>query len=182
MEIVLIRHGKPVSANNPRVTAAGYASWVRDYNHSSVSESSRPCTTLQHKFREHYIVSSDLRRAMESAYIWQGREPMETHAEFREMDIPRYRLPLKLKAWTWLYLSRAFWTLGATGPFESFTEARVRAKKASRRLVQLAETHERVVLFGHGYMNLYVRKELLSLGWKVTEKSNKYWGVSCLKT
>ncbi len=182
MEIIFIRHGKPVSATNPIVCSGGYANWVRRYNQSGVANDSRPPSNLKNRFHNHYIVSSDLRRAIESSEICTNKTPKEKLQVLREMDIPRYRLPFKFKAWTWLYLSRVLWTLGMKGDFESYKEAKMRSKTACKKLIQLAHEHEKVVVFGHGYMNLHIRKELISAGWHLTDKSNKYWGVSCLNT
>ena len=174
MEIILIRHGKPESATNPLVTSGGYANWVRRYNQSSVACDSRPPSQLRDRLNNHYIVSSDLRRAVESAEICSGQTPKEKHPILREMDIPRYRMPFKFRAWTWLYLSRFLWTLGVKGTFESYKEARLRSKTACQKLIQLACKHDKIVVFGHGYMNLHIRKELISNGWSMSEKSNKY--------
>ncbi|WP_395342270.1 hypothetical protein PN836_000545 [Ningiella sp. W23] len=69
MEIVLVRHGKPASASNQKLNAAGFANWVRNYNHALVSDSSRPNTHLRERFDGFYVVSSDLPRAIDSAKI-----------------------------------------------------------------------------------------------------------------
>ena len=70
--------------------------------------------------------------------------------------------------------------LGVSGPFESYQYARERAKLAAQQLIELATIEGKVVLFGHGYMNLHIRRALAKQGWKVHSKSNAYWGVSTL--
>lgn len=181
MEIILVRHGKPESATNPRLTALGYTHWVRRYNRSKVAADSFPCHTLSQRVDAHYLVASDLPRAIDSVQICLKRQPTMVDADFREMEIPRYRLPFKLKAWTWVYLSRGLWMLGLKGSFESFQAAKLRAERGCEKLIALAEVHDKVVLFGHGYMNLYLRKALIARGWQVKVKSNQYWGVSHLE-
>lgn len=179
-EIVLIRHGKPVSAANRKVNAAGFAGWVRQYHHARVSEASRPAFEFQREFAGHYVVASDLPRAIHSCEIATGKAPADISALYREMAIPRYKLPLRLRAWSWVYLNRGLWMLGKTGPFESYNEARQRARLAVTSLINLSETHHHVVLFAHGYLNLHLRRYLQQEGWQLQAKSNQYWGVTRL--
>ena len=180
MEIVLIRHGKPASANNPVVNACEYSKWIRRYNFSAVAKHSRP-KIINTQYKAFYLVASDYKRAIHSANIYTGKNPQEIDKLFREMEIPRYKLALKLKAWHWVYLSRALWMLGFKGPFESFSQAKQRADIAADRLITVAKSQDKVILFGHGYMNRYIRKSLMKKGWLLNSKSNAYWGVTCLK-
>ncbi len=180
MEIILIRHGKPTSATNPRVDASGYAQWVRQYNASNVSINSRPKAIIE-RYKSFYSLSSDLSRAIHSANIYSGKYPEEVDRLYREMEIPRYKLPFLLKAWHWLYLSRILWMIGYKGSFESFEQAKQRAELAALKLIEVAQEKSDVVLFGHGYMNRYIRKALMNKGWILTSKSNAYWGVTRLE-
>jgi len=97
------------------------------------------------------------------------------------MDIPRYKLPFKLKAMTWVYLCRALWMLGLKGSFESYRSAKKRSERAAEELIELANIKGKVVLFGHGYMNLHIRKILIQKGWSLNCKSNGFWGLSSLE-
>lgn len=181
MEIILIRHGKPTSANNPTLDASNYAKWIRQYNFSDVAKSSRP-ESIDVRYKSFYVLSSDLKRAIHSSNIYLGKSPEQIHKLYREMEIPRYKLPFQLKAWTWVYLSRVLWMLGREGPFESFKEAKLRAGLAADELIKTAKKQDSVVLFGHGFMNLYIRKSLVSKGWLLNSKCNAYWGVTHLET
>ena len=180
MKIILIRHGKPTSANNPIVNACGYAKWIRRYNFSDVAANSRP-ESINNQYKSFYSLSSDLTRAIHSANIYVGKPPEYIDQLYREMEIPRYKLPLQLKAWHWVYLSRLLWMLGCKGSFESFKQAKIRAEIAAEKLIELAKIQDEVVLFGHGYMNIYIRKSLISRGWGLNFKSNAYWGVTSLE-
>ena len=180
MEITLIRHGKPTSANNPVLSASEYTQWIRHYNASNVSEKSRPKDKLRLN-NSSFVISSNLTRAIHSAEIYTGEAPDKTFELFREMEIPRYKLPFRLKAWTWVYLCRAFWMLGLKGSFESYKEAKSRAEIGADKLIELAQEKGSVVLFGHGYMNLHIKKALIKKGWKLNSKSNEFWGVTKLK-
>jgi len=181
MEIILIRHGKPTSADNPVLIAAEYTQWIRRYNASDVSENSRP----ENKYDEHgssFIISSDLKRAIHSTKIYTDKLPEATFRLFREMEIPRYKFPFRLKAWTWVYLCRAFWMLGLKGSFESYKEAKTRSELAAKKLTELAQEKGKIALFGHGYMNLHIRKVLVKNGWILKNKSNEFWGVTSLES
>ncbi|NQZ89518.1 MAG: histidine phosphatase family protein [Colwellia sp.] len=163
MEIILIRHGKPTSENNPILNAVDFTKWVRRYNFSDVSKNSRPANKVD-EYKSHYIVSSDLERAIHSANIYTGQSPEFTSKLYREMEIPRYKFPFRLKAMTWVYLNRVFWMLGLEGSFESYRQAKVRAELAADNLIELAQKQDKVVLFGHGYLNLYIRRSLIKKG------------------
>ena len=181
MEIILIRHGKPTAANNPLLSASGYANWIRRYNASDIALNSRPEDEMI-DCDPYYVISSDLKRAMHSTNIYTGQGPKTTSKLYREMEIPRYKIPFQFKAWTWVYLCRAFWMLGCKGSFESFSQAKDRAAQAADNLVELAQDKDKVVLFGHGYMNRYIRKSLIKKGWQLSRKSNHFWGVTKLES
>ncbi|MDO6488383.1 histidine phosphatase family protein [Colwellia sp. 6_MG-2023] len=180
MEIILIRHGKPTSANNPMVNAAEYAKWIRRYNFSDVADNSRP-KSINTNYISQYTISSDLKRAIHSTNIYVGKKPDEINRLYREMDIPRYKLPFSLTAWQWVYFCRVLWMFGFTGSFETFKQAKQRANIAASELIKAANKQNTVVLFGHGFMNRYIRKSLIQAGWTLTSKSNDYWGVTRLK-
>ena len=181
MEIILIRHGKPSSANNPVLDACDYTKWIRRYNASKVAINSRP-ESINDKYKHFYTLSSDLKRAIHSANIYVGKSPEEVDKLYREMEIPRYKLPFKLKAWNWVFISRLLWMFGCKGPFESFTQAKLRADKAAVQLIAIAQHQEQIVLFGHGYMNRYIRKALIQKGWLLNSKSNAFWGITSLES
>lgn len=182
MEIILIRHGRPINSANDVLNAAGFANWVKNYDHSVVSEKSVPCEISQNKYKGFHLISSDLPRAIHSCEIFSGHKPHQQCALFREMEVPRYKLPFTLKAWTWVYLNRFLWMLGKKGPFESYLEARIRAKKAAYALVEIANKQDKVVLFSHGYLILHMRKYLRRQGFTQLQKSNSYWGVSVFES
>ena len=181
MKIILIRHGKPTSADNPKFGAFEYIKWIRRYNSSDVAQHSRP-DNINDIYQSYYVVSSDLNRAIHSANIYLSKSPEQIDKIYREMAIPRYKLPLQLKAWHWVYLSRFLWMLGYKGPFESFKEAKERAEIAADKLIEIAQSQDKIVLFGHGFMNRYIRKSLINKGWLLNEKNNAYWGITSLES
>ena len=181
MEILLVRHGKPTGAINPKLSAVGFANWVREYNKSKVDPNSLPPKHLKRALTEHFIVASDFARSIDSVKICVGKEPDLKLKQFREMDIPRYKLPFSFKAYTWLLINRIFWFAGFSGKVESFRNAQIRAKNSAKELQKLANIHGKVVFFGHGMLNKYIAKELNNLGWNGSSTGKKYWSVIKLK-
>ena len=189
MEIVLVRHGKPTAAiigeNSAKLSAAEYGLWVRHYNSASVDESSRPETRSLSLFNNHYVIASDLKRAVQSAQIYLNKMPEQQWPILREMHIPRYKMPFRFKTYSWLFLTRILWMLGISKGIstrvESFKTAKLRAKQAASDLHDLAEEQQKVIAFGHGLSNRYIREELIKLGWSLRNKSNDFWGVTCLE-
>lgn len=179
MEIILIRHGKPTAAVNPKLTAVGFAKWVKNYNQAYVAEHSCPPFDLKAQIDQHFLISSDLKRAIQSAEICTGQLPQQQIKLLREMDIPRYKFPFVLKAYTWLVLNRFLWMLGAKGKMESFKEAKERVEAATEQLIEIALLHNKIVVFGHGYTNRYIRIALKKRGWVIQTKDNKFWGKTC---
>lgn len=188
MEIVLVRHGKPQAAVKGEqmkgLSAGGYGKWIRQYNKSLVHLNSRPKIDLASKYQGYYMIASDLPRAIQSAEIAMKNSASELWPLLREMDIPRYKLPLKMKAYHWLVLTRVLWMFGLkrymSDSVESFTAAKHRAYQVANRLAELAISKQQVIAFGHGYTNRYIRKTLIAQGWQLTYKSNNFWGETRL--
>jgi len=149
MEIILIRHGKPSAAINPKLSASGFANWVLDYDESDVSCESLP--------------------------------PDLIHRKFREMEIPSYKLPFRLKAYTWLVVNRIAWFAGVNGNVESFKAAKLRAKNAAAGLMELASEHNKVAVFGHGLVNKSMANVLKKEGWHCTFEGKGYWSTINLR-
>ena len=181
MEIVLIRHGKPTAATNPKLSASGFAHWVSDYNASNVDLKSLPPEGLGESLNSHFIIASNLVRSIDSAKICTASEPQLILKELREMDIPIYKLPFKLRAYTWLIINRIFWFIGVKSKVETFKEAKIRAKNSADILIELAVKHKKVAVFGHGLMNKAIAKELKKVGWNSTSEGKGYWNVIKLK-
>ena len=175
MEIMLIRHGRPASEHNRRLSSAGFSRWVRDYNRAVLHPQSHP--RCQRDLKDYYIMSSKLRRAKLSAQRYTSYPVRQESPLLNEMQIPRYRLPVKLAAWNWIYLNRALWMLGQTGPFESFSQARARIRQATEELTSKAAEHEKVCVFAHAMTNRFVARYLQQQGWTISEKDHRYWGI-----
>ncbi|WP_435235025.1 hypothetical protein ACR30L_14855 [Psychromonas sp. PT13] len=177
MEIILIRHGKPTAANNPRLSASGFAEWVERYNQSDIDPSSLPPKGLNCSLEGYFIVTSQLPRAIDSAEICLNKKPDLILSRLNEMPLPCYNFPFILKAYTWLVIHRILWMLGISGRVESFKSAKIRAKKAAIQLHKLAIEHKKVAVFGHCLLNKYIAKELTKLGANQTISGKGFWSA-----
>lgn len=177
MEIILIRHGKPKGAVNSRLNAIGFSRWVRSYNRSEASLESEPPAGLGDSLNNHFIVSSDLARSVHSVKLCIGCEPDLKLKQLREMDIPRYKLPFVLRAYSWLAMSRILWFAGINGKTESFKAAKERAKISAEYLRNLSKEHEKIEVFGHGLTNKYIAKALVESGWCGQSSGKSYWSI-----
>jgi hypothetical protein len=177
-QILLVRHGKPLGARNPWVSAGGFAQWVRHYDHSRLcSDSAPPPHLCELSQQPAWVVSSPLNRARHSAELACQRPPDEVLPWLAEMQIPRYRLPGRWPAYVWLYLNRGLWLLGKRGRFESWNSASQRAALAALSLHQSALQHGRVLAFGHVLINVAIARHLRRLGWVGPTRPTHYWGV-----
>ena len=174
-EVLFIRHGRPASENNQSLNAPGFLRWVRDYNRADLHYQSVPHEQLD--LRGYYIMCSDLHRARLSAAKYTPLPVNHYNACFNEMDIPYYRLPLTLNAWSWVYLNRFLWMLGKAGNFESFADDKVRAKYAVNLIVKHSSAHPKIALFGHGMTSRMMMYYLKKQGWRSSTKDYRYWGA-----
>lgn len=181
MHIALVRHGEPAGADNPVVSASGFARWARRYERSRLKSGSVPPNALGASFEHYLAISSGLPRSLHSAEVCLGRGPDLTMADLKEMEIPRYRIPLRMPAYGWLLINRAIWMAGVRGRFESFSDAKARARNASFQLHRLAHAHSGVVVFGHAIMNRRVAEHLVNLGWEGHPRQTGYWEVIDLR-
>ena len=173
--IVLVRHGRPVTATNPWLNARGFAQWVRRYNKSAIDEDQSPPPGLRSAADGYFVVSSNMLRAVHSTRLCLGRSPDLTLRELREMDIPRYRIPMRMPAYFWVVLNRAAWMLGLTGRVESYRAAKTRAARVAAQLHDLSVSNDRIIVFGHGMMNFHIGKQLRASGWRGHVKPLRYW-------
>lgn len=70
MEISLIRHGKSKHFDDNRMTCEEFKSWVKKYDDCGVFEENfYPTTTLQKVESVNLVVTSNLKRSIESAKL-----------------------------------------------------------------------------------------------------------------
>ncbi|WP_044640815.1 histidine phosphatase family protein [Risungbinella massiliensis] len=181
MEISLIRHGKSKYTEQAQITCKDFKKWVEQYDsHGVFEENVYPANTLEKISQANIVITSDLKRSIESAQILNKNVKTISLPLFRETELPDPDINfwgIKLTSNVWAVLFRCLWLSGYARRCESVSNAKIqRAKKASLLLTEYAQKHKSVALVGHGFFNLLIAKELQKMGWQGKRKSDsKHW-------
>lgn len=174
-----MRHGEPDIPKLPEiVTSKEFFQCLNIYKNCGLLESSKPHETIIAQFRDiKAIVSSDLKRSSESAVQLASQTTVIIDPLFREIDGSFFPIPIvKLSPKTWGNIYIILWLIKLFELNKSFREGKTRAKDCTSKLIRLAETHDKVLFVGHGFINKYIANELRSQGWKGPRLPSKgYW-------
>jgi len=182
-KIILIRHAKVDIDNTQKINATSLKHWVKAYDAAELCSESKPGQKVIDVVKStDVVVTSSLKRAIDSANLL-GTDIDESNALFNEASIPDVQLPfLKFKPKTWLVILRVMLLFGLGKKDASFKASKLQAGEAVKRLLELADARENVVLVGHGGMNWLIRQGLLKEGWVLASgASNRNWGLTILK-
>jgi broad specificity phosphatase PhoE len=183
MEISLIRHGKSRLTENEKVTCLDFKKWVEKYDYNGVfEESAYPSETIEKVENAKIVITSDLKRAIQSAKLLNPEVKTIPDPLFRETELPTQSMKvmdIKLRPSIWAIIMRLLWFCGYSNDCESLSNAKLRAKKTSQQLINYAEEYKSVVLVGHGFFNMLIAKELQRRGWKGKRKTgSKHWNCT----
>ncbi|WP_434457024.1 fructose-2,6-bisphosphatase [Stutzerimonas urumqiensis] len=166
MQIILVRHGRPDHRNPRWCTPREMKTWIARYNAARVVVGEAPPAVRALASQAGWVVCSSLSRCMQSrSQLVQGPQHAgdalfaEAHLPYLDWDFPR--LPARF----WRLVFRGAWFLGFSRHTESVRVSDRRARVAAEQLIALAETHGRVLLMGHGIMNILIGRHLRRLGW-----------------
>jgi broad specificity phosphatase PhoE len=179
MEINLLRHGRPDIDRKERITAAEFHPWMERYDRSGVTDRP-PQAAVSRSLQCHHIVCSDLLRSLQSADLL-GVEADLVEPLFREAELPSFPFGgLKVAAGNFSMLARVAWLCGHSSDCEAYGAARCRAEEGADRLIELALSHQQVLLVGHGMMNWLIGRVLKKQHWRSlrSARANQYWGLS----
>ena len=179
MEINLLRHGRPAIDTSERIVPAEFHAWMARYDEAGVSDRPPPYA-ISASGQCQYIVCSDLLRSTHSAELL-GVAVDLADAIFREAGLLSFRWAgPKLHAGKLSLLARMAWVCGYSLHCETSGVARSRAGKCAERLIELALSHQQVLLIGHGMMNRLIGEALRKRKWRSVraDKVNRYWGLS----
>lgn len=165
MQISLIRHGKSEHTTNKWINSKDFGLWVQEYDRKGIlTELEVPVETLHVCKEADIIFTSHLARTIKSVHLADSSFVGTQDLIFREAELPTLTFVpsfVKLRPNAWAFLCRLLWLFGYSNEAESMLEAKKRAQQAAERLIQTAQTHEKVVLVGHGFFNMFIAKELL---------------------
>ena len=182
-QIIFIRHAKVDIDNSQKIDSVSLKNWVEAYDTANIHADSLPSEeTIAMSKNADVVLTSLLKRAIDSAQVLDVAV-YENNAIFNEALIPEVKIPFfKLKPKTWLVILRVMLLFGVGKKDTSLQASKQQAKDASKRLLELTNEHDSVVLVGHGGMNWLIRKEFLKEGWSLeSNASNKNWGMTVLK-
>lgn len=176
MEITLIRHGKPTFELRGNAQSKEIGDIVRNYNLSGIT--GEPPIASKHKVIScNVAVCSDFTRSIESAKALGFNNIHLTDPVFREVAMPYFAkgsFTMPVSAWSILFRSLSVFGFSNNG--ESLSMAIKRARIAALTLIEISQTHESVLLVGHGFMNYFIAKELLSRNWRgPSQPGRNYW-------
>lgn len=183
MRIILLRHGKPKidlhSMLKNRCASADLENLINSYDLAGLSVDEKITDeVIEMATTCNIVIHSDLQRSIDSAKALGLHEVHHySDALFREPTPPfaHWKYP-KLTLLSWFILFRALWYLGYSNNGESISSARKRATQGAEKLKILAKKHDSVILVGHGFINRFIAKALLSSGWKGPKvPGNNYW-------
>lgn len=180
MKIVLLRHGRTSLLNWPWIRAGELGNWIDAYNSSGIRDIRPPDTALAIAGQCKVLATSDLLRSVESGRIIGAGRPMISNELFREAGLPYCPMTfLRMPPYVWALLFRFLWSFGFKPKGESINAFRKRAQNAAMLLTSLAHEHGSVLFVGHGLINMYIARELLSAGWNGPVKTKlRHWGFT----
>lgn len=177
LQIVLMRHGRPLLPRAGWVGPAGMAQWIAAYDRAEVPADSAPAAARAVAASANCVVSSTLERARSSALALGVAA--NANAVFCETTLPhaQWALP-RLPAGLWAGVFRLLWLAGYASHGESLGQSRERAAVGAQRLIELA-LQGPVLLVGHGIMNRLIARELRAAGWRQAgAHPGGYWGAA----
>ncbi len=166
---------------NAQVTCVEFQKWVEKYNdHGVLEPSTYPFETIEKVSNANIIITSDLKRAVQSATLLRPKGQAISSPIFRETELPAPSMTkVKLRPSIWAILLRLVWFCGYSHQCESMRNAKARANKAAEQLINYAKEHQSVALIGHGFFNMLIAKELQKKGWKGKRKTGaKHWNCT----
>lgn len=184
MKISLIRHGRPTARKSSRIGAATFAAWLREYDEAGIDPTLPPPDRLTRSLATcSLLVTSPMRRAIESADLLGVAVERRVAVDAREVPLPgRLIWPLPHRPATFVVAARILWLLGFARAEEDKQQVGSRARRLALQLRALAWDHGHVALVGHGYMNVFLRKQLEAAGWRSPDpRTHGYWSCSHLE-
>ncbi|WP_094605537.1 hypothetical protein SPSIL_013140 [Sporomusa silvacetica DSM 10669] len=163
MKIGLVRHFEveyQLPSKLKLMTPNQFKQWLYEYEISDIKESRVEPSSIKWE----KCFSSDLPRAVKTAQKLFAGQIIETKA-LRELAIfPPTNRNIKLPILLWLFLGRMAWMLSDKSQVESKLMFDERLKYILEEII-LKEDDD-VLLVSHGFLMIFLRKELLKRGFK----------------
>lgn len=176
--IILVRHGKPALSRKVWLDWRGYRKWWQDYDAGGLAEHQNiPDDVRVFANEADLLISSPLRRAIETAHLLRGNAPDLVDENLVEAALPPPHLgPVKLRPKSWGTLARIVWYIGWSDGMESHTDARNRANEMAEKLAEHASGGKTVLVTAHGWYNRMLKGSLMKQGWNcISQNGDLHW-------
>jgi len=175
-EITLIRHGEPEFELKGKARSRDIKEIIKNYDLSGISEAP-PVGAKVKAVTCNVAVCSDFNRSIESAKALGFKDIHKIDPVFREVATPHFKSgSFKMSVSAWGVLLRSMSVFGFSRNGESLSMAKKRAEVAASALIEISHAYESVLLVGHGFINYFIAKELLSRNWVGPSKpGGSYW-------
>ena len=173
MKIVLVRHGRSSHVVKGLLDHAAFLRWRDAYEGAGIDANDAAPPELIAVARDAgVLVSSDIRRAMESASVLAPDREVVTSALLRELTL----LPPKLR---WIRLPLIGWALTFAFRKLATAEEEVRAQEAAQWLIDLSSRYGDVVAVTHASFRSMIAKELAKGEWTsiTPRRSSHHWSA-----
>ena len=180
MRIVLIRHGRPDIATDPRTSHAGFRTYIDDYEAAGLDPKSAPPEEIQDLVKElDAIYTSTKPRATDSAKALAPHAELIADPLFAEAPLASPRIPLlRMKVPKWAIVARILWHAGYHPEIENYRKAKHRAAEAANILMKRAGVQGVSALVAHGYFNAMIGRELRRRGFRKSGAHRvKFWNA-----
>ncbi len=180
LRVVLIRHGQPNIAINPRTGHKGFRRYIADYEEAGLDPASLPPAALRDLMAEvKHVFTSHKRRARESAARLAPHAELVADQVFVEAPLAAPRIPLlRMTVPKWAVAARLLWHAGYHPQIEAPTAASRRARAAAKMLVDHAAQEGTAILVAHGYFNFLIGRVLIANGFRRTGRDRaRFWNA-----
>lgn len=181
LHIFLVRHYKPNIARRGWFNQSRAAQFISDYDAAGIEEIINHPTGLPYQEVKR-VYCSMLPRAKQTALAIFGpdvelvEDKLFNECERKILSLPLVRFPVKV----WLAGARALWFLGLNSSgIETYKQAQKRAEQCAQKLANYAITEKKTVLVAHGMLNIFIRKYLKKMNWRIIRQDgNGYLSVT----
>jgi broad specificity phosphatase PhoE len=180
MRIILIRHGRPAIASNPRTSHNEFRSYIDAYEAAGLDPSSAPPGELQDLVKElDSVFTSGKPRSQDSARALAPQAELIADPLFVEAPLASPRIPLlRMKVPKWAVMARILWHAGYHPEIENYRRAKQRASDAADILMERARAEGVAVLVAHGYFNAMIGRELRKRGFEQSGSHRvRFWNA-----
>lgn len=180
-EIILARHGETTALPQGPIRGTDLGKWIAAYDAAGIRHD-RPAPERLRRLAAAAtcVMTSDLRRAIESAESLQPSATIEIDRDLREARLPdSMGASLRLPPHVWKVVARTAWFLRLRGASETVDETQQRAIRAADRLSARAGAQGLVLVVGHRTFNRFLAARLRRSGWRgPTFLRGSFWGTS----